>query len=155
MSDEVRAGRPEAAAAIWDWRGEGVDRAQQARKARRGAIVRALIGGAAGALFFFALSRPVVGSIAWGVSGLTLALGLASPLGAYAALDRLVTGAGKLVGTALTWLLLTPVYFFFFAPFGWLFKRGARDPMKRDLEPSRESYWREREGEDRPLDRPY
>lgn len=154
MSDEVRAGRPEAAAAIWDWKGDGGDRAARAAKARKGAVLRAVVGGAAGALFFFALARPIFAGVVWGISGLTLLLGLASPLGAYAAIDRLVMAASRVVGTALTWLLLTPVYLFFFAPFGWLFKRGRRDPMRRAFDRDADSYWSEHD-EKRSLDKPY
>jgi len=145
----------EAPAAIWDWRGESDDRAARAAKARRGAILRGVIGGLAGAGFFFLLARPSFAVVVWSISGLTLLLGLASPLGAYAALDRVVLGASRVVGAVLTWVLLTPVYYLFFAPFGALFRRGRRDKLQRALEKDRASYWREREGEDRPLDRPY
>lgn len=151
---EVRTGREEASATIWDWRGERDDTAARASKARKGAVLRGVVGGAAGALFFFALGRPIFGAVVWSIAGLTTGLGLASPLGAYAALDRVVLGAGKLVGAVLTWLLLTPVYFFFFAPFGWLFRRGQRDRLRRRFERDRETYWDERDGE-RPIDRPY
>ena len=151
--DDVRVGRPEAAAVIWDWKGQRDERSVRAKKARRGAIVRALVAAVAGALFF-TFGRATVAYAAWGVGGLTLALGLTSPLGAYAALDRAVTKAGELVGTVLTWLLLAPVYYLFFTPFGLLFKRGARDPMKRTLSKDAETYWQKRERV-RALDKPY
>lgn len=149
----VRVGRPEAAAVIWDWKGERDARPERAKKARRGAIVRALVAAVAGGLFLF-FGRVGVAGVAWGVGGLTLVLGLASPLGAYAALERVIGKAGDLVGTVLTWMLLAPVYYLFFAPFGLIFKRGAKDPMKRELSKDAPTYWQKRERQ-RALDKPY
>jgi hypothetical protein len=149
----VRSGRPDAAAVIWDWKGERDDRLERARRARRGAIVRALVAAVAGGVFFF-FGRVGVAGAAWGVGGLTLVLGLTSPLGAYAALERVVGKAGDLVGVVLTWLLLAPVYYLFFTPFGLLFKRGARDPMRRELSKDAETYWQTRDRQ-RALDKPY
>ncbi|HJL18757.1 MAG TPA: hypothetical protein RMH99_24055 [Sandaracinaceae bacterium LLY-WYZ-13_1] len=151
--DPVRRGRPEASAAVWDWRGDRDERASRAARLRRGGMVRAAVAAVAGGAFFF-FDRPVVASVAWGVGGLTLVLALASPLGAYAAVERGVARVGEAVGAVLTWLLLAPVFYLFFAPFGLLFKRGRRDPMKRALERDAETYWEKREPA-RPLDRPY
>lgn len=148
---EIERGRPEAAAAIWSWRDDGAPK-RRAAKLRRGALLRALIGAIAGGVIFW-LERPIAAYVVWSVGAFVLFLALVSPLGGYAALERAVTFAGRLVGRALTWLLLAPVFYLFFAPFGLLFRRGARDPMKRRFE-ARESYWKERD--DRPnLDRPY
>ncbi|MGE3636635.1 MAG: hypothetical protein AB7P00_42425 [Sandaracinaceae bacterium] len=152
--DAVRQGRAEAAAVIWSWRGASDDRAARARRARIGALIRSAIGGAIGAVLTFAVGRPILGAIAFGIAGLTLVLGLLSPLGAYAALERAILAVSKVIGAALTWLLLTPVYFFFFAPFGSLFRRGRRDPMRRHIDKASASYWQPR-SDDRPLDRPY
>lgn len=154
MSDPVRAGRPEAAAVIWDWRGEADDSRHRAKHARRGALIRFVVASAAGAIFFV-LHRPVAASIAGGIGTLTLILALASPLGAYAKLDRVVTRAGELVGTVFTWVLLAPVFYLFFTPFGFLFRRGARDPMKRRFEPSAPTYWKKRADDRADLERPY
>lgn len=147
-----RPGRPEAAAVVWDWRApdDSPDRAAAARKA---GVIRALVAGVAGGAFFF-FGRVTMASVVWSLGGLTLLLALASPLGAYAALDRAVARLGQLIGTGLTWILLAPVYYLFFAPFGLLFKRGRKDPMKRALSKDAESYWEARP-ESRPLDRPY
>lgn len=106
---------------------------------------------AGGALFFF--ERPIIASVAWSIGALTLTLGLASPLRAYAGLEKAVAALGRAIGTLLLWLLFTPVFFLFVAPFGLLFKRGARDPLKRRADPDAKSHWRARRS--RPLDRPY
>jgi len=69
-------------------------------------------------------------------------------------LERGVAGLSRLVGAILTWLLLAPVFFLFIAPFGLLRKRGARDPLKRRLDRSTDTYWTKRD-EARALDKPY
>ncbi|HEY8428482.1 MAG TPA: hypothetical protein VIL20_08920 [Sandaracinaceae bacterium] len=153
MSDPVRPGRPEAAAAIWDWK-RADDAPGRAASARRAARMRSAVAAAAGAALFY-FERTSAAFVAWSLAGLTLALGLASPLGAHAAVDRLVARAGRLVGRAMTVLLLAPVFYLFFAPFGLLFRRGARDPLKRRFEPDATTYWKARR-EDRPdLERPF
>ncbi len=153
MSDPVRPGRPEAAEVIWRWQNTD-DTPRRIRSARRGALIRFVVASAVGAVFFV-LHRPIAACVAGGIGSLGLLLALASPLGAYAALDRAVVRASKLVGTLFTWLLLAPVFYLFFMPFGLLFRRGSRDPMKRALDRSASTYWKRRD-EDRPnLDRPY
>jgi hypothetical protein len=155
MSDPVRPGRPEAAAAIWVWRDRESDERARLAKLRRGGVIRAVVAGlAAGVLF--AIERPIVASVAIGIGTLTLLLALASPGGAYAALSRGVDRVGALIGALLTWVLLTPVFFLFFVPFGLLMRRGARDRLRRRFERERASYWTKR-APDRPgsLERPY
>jgi hypothetical protein len=155
MSDPVRLGRPEAAAAIWAWRDRDAGERARLAKLRRSGVIRAVVAGiAAGVLF--ALDRPIVASIAVGIGTLTLVLALASPGGAYAALSRVVDRLGALIGALLTWVLLTPVFFLFFVPFGMLMRRGARDRLRRRFERERASYWTKR-APDRPgsLERPY
>lgn len=153
MTDPVRPGKPEAAAAIWDWRAARDDRAVVAR-ARKTALVRFAIASLAGGTLFY-FGRAAVASVAWSAGALTLLLALASPLRAYAAVDRAVTRVGEWVGGVLTWILLAPVFYLFFTPFGLLLRRGARDPMKRRFDSGLATYWTRRE-DDRPdLERPF
>jgi fatty acid desaturase len=153
MTDEVRSGRPEAAAAVWDPRGARDDRPARARKARRTAVVRAAVGAIAGAAFLY-FDRPVLGWVVLALGTATLVVGLASPLGAHAAIDRVLEKLGHLVGTLLTWLLLAPFYYLVMTPLGLLTKRGNRDPLHRRLDPSAPTYWKKR-GRPRDLDKPY
>lgn len=115
-----------------------------AAAARRSGVLRGAVGLVAGAVFF-ALGHPVLASIAGGVGGLTLVLALVSPLGAYAAVDGLMRKFGLLVGRVVTVLVMVPIFGLVFLPFGLLFRRGAKDPMHRTLEPSAPSYWRVRD----------
>lgn len=155
MSDPVQRGRPEAAAAIWSWRDrESIERGRVA-KLRRSGVIRAAVAAVAAALLF-AFGRSLVGSIAIGLGSLTLVLALVSPTGAYAALERGVDRISALIGTILTWVLLAPVFFLFFVPFGMLMRRGARDRLRRRFERERASYWTKRAPEKAgSLERPY
>ena len=137
----VSTGRPEAAAVVWDWRNRaaGVGGPAASRVRLRGllqAVVAALFGGA---LFFF-WSRTI-GSVVLAVASLVGLSALASPLGLFAAIERLFLALGRATGRVLTWLLLVPVFYAFFAPFGQLLRRGRRDRLKRQLEPDAASYW--------------
>lgn len=140
MTDRVVRGKPEAALVI----SPPVDRAsiEAARVAslRRGGLVRALIGFTfAGVLFFF--DRPIAASVALSISVLTAVLAITSPTKGYLALTRAVDRLGALIGTALTWLLLAPVFFLFFVPFGLLARRGKRDRIGRRFDRSAATYW--------------
>ncbi|MDQ3035266.1 MAG: hypothetical protein M3Y87_22860 [Myxococcota bacterium] len=155
MSDPVRRGRPEAAAAIWSWRDRDALERARLKALRRGGVLRAVVAViAASVLAFF--ERPIMASIAIGIGLLTLVLALVSPGGAYASLSRGVDRVGALIGAILTYVLLTPVFFLFFLPFGMLMRRGARDRLRRRFERERASYWTKRAA-DAPgsLERPY
>ena len=147
---ERRPGRPEASAAIWRWQ----ERASQSkqppamgRSLRASGLVRAAIGIAIGAAFFFLWSK-VVAYIAFAVAGSTGMCALVSPNGAYAAIERAMGRFAGLVGQVMTVLLMTPLFYLFFLPFGLMFRRGKRDSMKRFYDSSVETYWTERNDDD-------
>lgn len=153
MTDPVRPGRPEAAATIWSWRARDGAPARRAASLRREGMLRAVVAGIVGGLLLF-FGRTIVGSIALGIGSLTLVLALASPTGAYAALSRAVERVGQWIGIALTWLLLAPVFYLFFAPFGLLARRGRRDRLGRRFDRDATSYWARR-SRGSSIDRPY
>jgi hypothetical protein len=136
------ASRPEAAAAAWD-----PDRAESAagddpRRLRRRALVEA--GAAAVVGFLLLLWKPPLAAVVWTLAAVTLAAGLLSPTGVYAALRRAVGRFGHLVGLTLTAIFLVPLYYGFFAVFGLLFRHGRRDRMERRFDRAVPSYWKRR-----------
>src|SRR3954470_11839321 len=120
MSDSNVESRPEASAVAWSWR----DRASRAEAARsREAAAnrsKGLIGGAVGlgvaALVYFLLHRPVAAEGIGAIALLVSLSALASPLGLFKLLQRGLDVFAHAVGTVLTWVLLTLLYFVVFLP---------------------------------------
>lgn len=146
MSAESHRGRPEASAAIWSWREREASRAHEATRARRGGLLRAVVGFVIGGAFYV-FGAHHVAYVAASLSGLVALLALLSPLGLYRKLDDLAGWSGQLVGTILSWVLLTPVFVLFFVPYGLLFRRGSRDRLERRLDGGLPSYWKKLDGE--------
>jgi hypothetical protein len=140
----VRAGRAEAAATVWKWQSSG---AAASRPDARPLRVRGSLQAGAGlavaaglAWWGFRTPAAIVGGIACAI-GLAA---LASPFGAFAAIERVFATLGRWVGGALTWILLPLIFYLFFAPFSVLFRRGRRDSMKRHFDADAASYWTSR-----------
>ena len=133
--------RADGARAVWEpirRRPEVSARASRDRQRRRGLIQGGVGLGAAAAFAFF--DRPVMAAVA---GALSLVLILAATL-RPAGLQRCLQASAERVGIILAVVLLTPVYVFFFVPFGLLFRSGHRDRLERRFEPRATSYWRER-----------
>jgi formate hydrogenlyase subunit 3/multisubunit Na+/H+ antiporter MnhD subunit len=85
------------------------------------------------------------GAVPWlmGAAPILIALGLAVPR-ALAPLHRVWMPAARGLAHALTWILLTTVYYLVFTPFGVIRSLLGKDSLDRKWEPDRESYWIER-----------
>lgn len=136
-----QSARPEAAAVAWDWRARNAAPVTPslARKRRAGTI-QAAVAASAGVLLIQFVS-PLIGRVVLVIAGLVLASALISPAGLYAAIERLFAALGVATGRLLTWLLLVPLFYLFFAPFGRLLRRGRRDRLRRYLEHDATTYW--------------
>jgi len=136
------SGRPEAAAAIWDWSSKesGKKPGPTASSLRLKALLQSFVGLTVGSLLFLYVSETI-GMIAIGLASVILLSGLLSPLGLYSAIQRLFEATGRWVGQAMTWIIMVPLFYLFFAPFGFLMRRGRRDQLKCFYEPEASSYW--------------
>ena len=136
------SGRPEAAAAIWDWRREtGKDATgPSASSARRKAIIQSVVGFMVGTAMLLFVSRTI-GLIALGLASSILLAGLLSPSGLYLGIQRLFEATGNVVGKGMTWIIMVPLFYLFFVPFGLLMRRGRRDQLKCYYVPEAASYW--------------
>lgn len=105
---------------------------------RRAAAVRAAIALVVAAVLLW--WKPWLAAVAAAVAVLTLLLGLLSPLGAYAALERALERFAHAVGRLVTWILLPPLYYLLFAPAGLLLRRHLR--LTRRPDPEQTTYWR-------------
>lgn len=140
----MKAGRAEAAAVVWDWRERGKRTTGSTGKSAARARLRGLAQAAVAALFGAAIlvfwSRTI-GTVVLAVASIVCLSALVSPLGLYAAIERLFLWLGHATGRLLTWILLAPVFYGFFVPFGLLLRRGRRDRLQRRLAPDAPTYW--------------
>ncbi len=141
----VRAGRPEAAAAIWSWRDRGGSPAPDpTHGARIRGSLQALATAAAATAVLLLWSRTVA-ALMFVFAALLLFAALASPGGLYAGLLRLFAATGHFAGWLLTWALLAPLFYAFFVPFGLLLRRGRRDRLARHYDAGAATYWESRD----------
>lgn len=136
--------RREPSSVVWSWRGgdnEEHARAREAASARQRGLLGGLVGLSIAAVFFFFLKRPVPAAVIAAVALLFTLLALLAPLTAYKALTRALDRFGHVVGTAVTWLLLTILYFVLFLPLGWFLRLRGKLRVTRDFDPRRPSYW--------------
>ncbi|MEE8537912.1 MAG: hypothetical protein V3U86_10205 [Acidobacteriota bacterium] len=148
-----RQGRSEAARAIWDWRGvkDATAGPQHRRRVQLRAGVQTLVAAGLGALFF-AFGSRILPFIIWGIAGLLLAVALSSPDRLYLRVQNFMDYLGRAVGTILTWILLVPLFYLFFTPFGLLMRPGSRDRLERRLESAAPTYWKKKTGTPRSPD---
>jgi hypothetical protein len=135
-----RSGSPEASAVIWRWRDAGATAAAQASPGRLRGSLQALAGSVFGLACFLFWSRTVA-YLAFGMAALVLFAALLSPGGLYAGIQRLFEKTGRAIGRLMTYLLMTPLFYLFFLPFGKLLRRGRRDRLRRYFDTDAESYW--------------
>lgn len=137
-----KEGRPEAAAVIWTW-SERAPSATPAFATGRNRVVGTLQGLGAlavGSAIFLLWSR-MVGTVVLSVGTIVLLSALISPGGLYLAVRGTFAALGHATGTALSWLLLVPIFYLVFLPFGLLLRRGRADRLKRYFERDADSYW--------------
>ena len=149
-----RPGKPRAAMAIWAWREEELPETREtsaARKIRLRGAIQGGIGLGMAALVYTFLT-PVGGWIIATIAGTITLAALISPEGLFAGIEAGFRAAGRVIGRVLTWGLLSSIFYGFFLPFGGLFRRGAKDSMKRFYDPDAPSYWSTREPRETGID---
>lgn len=148
--------RREPSSVVWSWRGgdnEAHARTREAAAARKRGLLGGLIGLSLAAVFFFFLKRPVPAAVIAAVALLFTLLALLAPLTGYKALTRALDRFGHLVATAVTWVLLTILYFLLFLPLGWFLRVRGKLRIARSFDPRLSSYWVDLENrqENRPV----
>jgi hypothetical protein len=117
----------QASSVAWNWR----DRAAQgeAARAREAASNRTkgLIGGAIGlavaALLYFGFHKERPAGVIAAIAVLVALTALVSPLGAYKTLSRWLDRFAHAVGAAVTWVLMTVLFYLVFLPAGLFLRR--------------------------------
>lgn len=136
-------------AVVWDWNrtGTGDDESKHNAAARKRGVIGGLIGLAIAALVYF-FWRP---GLAYVIAGISLALALlavAAPA-AYRKVAGLLDRFGHAVGMAVTWLLMTLLYWLLFLPVGLLLRARGRLAVTKHPDRRLPSYWSSTEGKAR------
>lgn len=137
-----KAGSPEASAAIWRWRvaESPPESGPRPSRLRVQGTLQAAVGAGFGLLCFLFWSRTIA-IVAFSMAGTLLLAALLSPTGLYALLRRLLDATGRGVGRVMTWIVMVPIFYGLFLPFGKLMRRGRRDRLKRYFDAEASSYW--------------
>ena len=134
-----------AASIAWSWRDRAA--AGEAARAREAAANRTkgLIGGAVGlavaALLYFVLHRETMGAVVAGIAVAFALLAVASPLGAYKGVLKALDRFAHYVGAAVTWVLMTVLFYLVFLPAGLILRARGRLHISRGPDRSLPSYW--------------
>lgn len=144
--------KAEASSIAWSWR----DRAGQAERARvreaasartRG-VIGGLIGLAVAALLYYYFRRPVPAAVVAVIAAVLTLIALASPLGLHKKVTRVLQRFAHGVGAAVTWVLMTLLYYLVFLPAGAFLRARHRLGITRGADRGLSTYWiptRERE----------
>jgi hypothetical protein len=130
-------------AVVWDWNRAATGDDQNETKRNAAARKRGLIGGLIGlliaaAVYFF--WRP---GLAYVIAAVSLALALLALLApaAYRKVAGLLDRFGHAVGMAVTWLLMTLLYWLLFLPVGLLLRARGRLAVTKHPDRRLPSYW--------------
>jgi hypothetical protein len=118
---------------------------QQPRTSRRNrvkGVVQALAGALVGVLVYRFWSRAV-GTVALSGASIVFLAALLSPGHAFVFIEKILARLAWLVGSLLTWILLTAVYLLIFTPIAIIRRLRGRDPMERAFVAGAPSYWQD------------
>lgn len=146
----------EVSRVVWGWRDAGPRQADERRReasaARRRGAVGGAVGLAAAVLVAFGFDHPVAGAVIAGIALALAATALASPLGAYATVSRGLERFARAVASAVTWVLMTLLYYLVVLPLGLVLRARGRLRITRRPDPALPSYWTPTDGRERPAD---
>jgi predicted membrane channel-forming protein YqfA (hemolysin III family) len=134
-------------ALVWNWRAvEGAGDTRAVAAARRQGATGAAVGLAVAAALAWLLHRPVPALVV-AVLSLTVALlALAAPLTLYRRLRGALDRFGHWVGTGVTWLLMTVLFYLLFVPVGLIMRAMGKLAFSRFADPAVDTYWTPTEG---------
>jgi len=146
--------RAEASSVAWSWRdraaSETESRAREAAANRRKGMIGAAVGLAVAALLYFYFRRPLVAEVVAGIAVVIALLALASPLGLYKGLTRALDRFAHAVGSIVTWVLMTVLFYLVFLPIGALLRARGSLAISKGADRRLPSYWKTTEHERTP-----
>jgi|GEM_PF-312677 len=125
----------------WNWRsGLGGGPVPLPGNLRRSAVTQAAVMALVAAFLFYGLHHELLARVVLGLAGLVLVLGLAFPP-AYRPVHAFGRWLGRVVGKALTYVLLVPFFYLFFTPVAMALRAQGRDPLHRRFRDPQWTYW--------------
>lgn len=136
-------------ALVWNWRAAaGADdrgAKMAAAAARRQGAIGAAVGLGVAAVLAWLLHRPVPALVVAALSLTVALLALAAPLTLYRRLRGALDRGGHWVGTGVTWLLMTALFYLLFMPAGLIMRAMGKLAFSR-YDPAMDTYWTPTEG---------
>lgn len=137
-------------AVAWRWREKRSDdpaaRARQAAAARKQGLIGLAVGGTVAVLFAFVFDRPKMAIAVATVAVVLAAIAFLFPLTLHKKIAAGLARLGLWVGTAVTWILMTVLYYLLFLPFGFFLRAGKKLRIVRRPDPAVTTYWTPTEG---------
>jgi hypothetical protein len=115
--------------------------AREAAAARRQGAIGGAGGLAAAAALAWLLHRTGLAVVVASASVAVALLALAAPLTLYRRLRGALDRLGRWVGTAVTWVLMTLLFYLLFLPTGLLMRAAGKLSFTRFADPGLDSYW--------------
>jgi hypothetical protein len=117
----------QASSVAWSWRDRAAKadaaRAQEAASNRTKGLIGGAIGLAVAALLYLVFHKETAAEVVAAIAVLVALTALASPLGAYKTLSRWLDRFAHAVGSAVTWVLMTILFYLVFLPAGLFLRR--------------------------------
>lgn len=130
---------------VWDWRksaaGPAVDRAREVAAARRRGAIGGLVGLSVAAAVWFLFDRPVAAAVIAGIAVVLTLLAFLAPLTIYKRISRGLEVFAHWVGSGVTWVLMTLLYYLLFLPAGLVLRARHRLGITRAADPKAPTYW--------------
>lgn len=128
---------------VWPWRqAEQMDPSVRGVSHRGRAVIEACVAGVVGSCLLWGFGKKWAGGIVLGVATLVLVGGLWIPP-LYRGFQRAGKWLAQVVGTGVTWLLLTPFFYLCFPIGRLLFFLGGKDLLGRRRSAAIKTYWSE------------
>jgi hypothetical protein len=135
----------QAASIAWNWRGRDADKAaalaREAAANRRKGLIGGAVGLAFAALLHFGVHKERSAMVVAAIAVLVALLALASPLGGYKVLIRWLDVFAHAVGAAVTWILMTILFYLVFLPAGLILRAQRKLGVSKHADKSLPTYW--------------
>jgi hypothetical protein len=132
---------------VWNWRAAAAgDTREEAAAARRQGAIGGGVGLAVAAVLAFLLHRTGLATAVAAAALAVAVLALAAPLTLYRRLRGALDRLAKWVGIAVTWLLMTVLFYLLFLPVGLILRATGKLTFTRFADPALETYWTATEG---------